>query len=100
MGKGITESDTTEPLSTHTHNSSKETKGVNMRCLTELSVLLSGQSGQAQILGLFSVDYGSTRLCSVLLQKELAKAHCSEQHQQLRRYAHSRWVLAALPKVY
>lgn len=52
-----------------------------MRCLTELRVLLSGQSGQAQILGLFFVDYGNTRLCSVLLQKELSKAHCSEQHQ-------------------
>lgn len=46
-----------------------------MRRLTELRVLLSGQSGQAQILGLFPVDYGN-ELCSVLSQKELSKVHC------------------------
>ena len=57
-----------------------------MRHLTELRVLLSGQNGQAQIL--FPVDYGNTRLCSVLSQKELSKVHCPEQHQQLRRYMH------------
>ena len=83
---GRKESDTTEWACTH--NTSKETKGVNMRRLTELRVLLSGQSGQAQILGLFPVDYGNTRLCSVLSQKELSKVHCPEQHQQLRRYMH------------
>lgn len=38
------------PLDLVTLKTSKETKGVNKRWLTKLSVLLSGQGGQAQML--------------------------------------------------